>query len=107
MNSKGLVYIIIGAMLEGTWAYGLKHSESVLGWALTIGCVIASFIIFTQAFKYVGASMAYVLYTGLGTLFVVLAEMVSTLMNGGSIDLVRVFFIATLTNGVVVIKGAK
>ena len=107
MNSKGLIYIIIGAILEGGWAYGLKHATGLGEWALTIFCIVASFMVFTQALKSVGTGIAYVLYTGLGTLFVVLAEMATTVANGGSIDFVRLFFIITLTAGVVVIKGAK
>jgi len=107
MNSKGLIYIIIGALLEGGWAYGLKHSTHLLEWGLTIAGMVISFAIFSKAVKYVGASLAYVLYTGLGTLFVVLADVGSTFINGGAVNFVQLFFIATLTAGIVIIKGAK
>ncbi|ABR74986.1 chaperonin [Actinobacillus succinogenes] len=107
MNSKGLTYIIIGASLECAWAYGLKHAADGLEWAVTIFCIVASFWVFTKAFKYMGASIAYVLYTGLGTLFVVLLDMVTTVQAGGAIDFVKLFFVVTLMSGVIVIKSAK
>lgn len=107
MSSKGLMYILVGAILEGGWAYGLKHASGLVEWGLTIFCIVASFFVFTKAFKYVGASIAYVLYTGLGTLFVVLTEMATTLYSGGEIDYLRIVFVATLMAGVMTIKSAK
>ncbi|WP_298961047.1 SMR family transporter [uncultured Campylobacter sp.] len=68
MNTKGFVFILIGAFFECGWAYGLKHAASAYDWILTATCVIASFFIFMLALKYVGAALAYILYTGLGTI---------------------------------------
>lgn len=65
MNTRGLILIIIGAMFECAWAFGLKHAQGPFEIFLTVVCVVASFGIFMLSFKYVGASIAYVVYTGL------------------------------------------
>ncbi|EOX8978074.1 DMT family transporter [Enterobacter hormaechei] len=107
MNTRGLILIIIGAMFECAWAFGLKHAQSPFEIFLTVVCVVASFGIFMLSFKYVGASIAYVVYTGLGTLFVVLVEMADTLSHGGQPEILRIVFVFTLMLGVIGVKGAK
>ncbi|EGT5659410.1 chaperonin [Cronobacter dublinensis subsp. dublinensis] len=107
MNTKGLILIIIGAMFECAWAYGLKHAAGTFEIFITVVCVVASFGIFMLSFKYVSASIAYVVYTGLGTLFIVLVEMVDTLSHGGHIEALRIVFVATLMLGVIGVKGAR
>ena len=107
MNTKGLLLIIIGALFECAWAYGLKHAEGTVEIFLTVVCVVASFGIIMLSFNYVGASIAYVVYTGLGTLFVVLIEMADTLSHGGQPELLRIVFVVTLMLGVIGVKGAK
>lgn len=49
------------------------------------------------ALKYVDAALAYVLYTGLGMLFIVLLETIVALKEGAEINLLRIFFIFTLS----------
>jgi len=107
MNTKGLILIIIGAIFECAWAFGLKHAEGAFEIFITIVCVVASFGIFMLSFNYVGASIAYVVYTGLGTLFVVLVEMADTLSHGSQIEILRIVFVITLMLGVIGVKGAK
>jgi paired small multidrug resistance pump len=107
MSTKGFIFILLGATLECGWVYGLKHSTNALEWGLTAFCVVASFFLFMLAFRYVGASVAYIVYTGLGTLFVVGAEIAESLMAGGGTEPWRVFFVLTLMAGVVGIKGAR
>ncbi|HCL5272061.1 TPA: chaperonin [Salmonella enterica] len=107
MNTKGLALIVIGALFECAWAYGLKHAEGAFELFMTLFCVVASFGIFMLAFRYVGPSIAYVVYTGLGTLFVVLIEMANTISHGGGIDVFRIVFVVTLMLGVIGVKGAK
>ncbi len=107
MNTKGLILIMIGAIFECAWAFGLKHAQGPFEIFLTVVCVVASFGIFMLSFKYVGASIAYVVYTGLGTLFVVLVEMADTLSHGGQPEIFRIVFVVTLMLGVIGVKGAK
>jgi hypothetical protein len=49
------------------------------------------------ALKYVGTALAYVLYTGLDALFIVLLETIVALKEDSEINLLRIFFIFTLS----------
>ena len=49
------------------------------------------------ALKYIGAALAYVLYTGLSTLFIVLLETIVALKESAETSLLRIFFIFTLS----------
>ena len=64
MNTKGFASILIGALFEYGWAHGFKRAASAHERLLTIIWVTASFFIFMLALKYIGAVLAYVLYTG-------------------------------------------
>lgn len=75
--------------------HGFKHAASAHDWLLTAICVIASFFIFMLALKYVGTALAYVLYTGIGALFIVFLETAIALKEGSEINLLRIFFIFT------------
>nr|WP_315057102.1 SMR family transporter [uncultured Campylobacter sp.] len=68
MNTKGFASVLIGALFECDLAHEFKRAASTHESLLTIIWVTASFFIFMLALKYVGAVLAYVLYTGLGTL---------------------------------------
>ena len=59
------------------------------------------------ALKYVGTALAYVLYTGLDALFIVLLETIVALKEDSEINLLRIFFIFTLSLGVILIKSEK
>ena len=97
MNTKGFASVLIGALFECGWAYGLKHASSTHDWLLTAACIITSFFIFMLALKYVGTALAYVLYTGLDALFIVLLETIVALKEDSEINLLRIFFIFTLS----------
>lgn len=79
MNTKGFASVLIGALFECDLAHEFKRAASTHESLLTATCVIVSFFIFMLALKYVGAALAYVLYTGLGTLFIVLLETIIAL----------------------------
>lgn len=49
------------------------------------------------ALKYIGAALAYVLYTGLSTLFIVLLETIVALKESAETSLLRIFFILMLS----------
>lgn len=107
MNNQGLVYIIIGAIFEAFWAYGLKHADSPWLWVMTITSIILSFYLFTLSLKHITTSIAYVVYTGLGTLFIVVSDMATTLLQGGSLHYLRIVFVFSLMTGVIILKSAK
>ena len=107
MSNKGFLYVMIGALAECGWAYGLKHASGGLENLATAGLVCVSFFMFMLAVKYLPTSVAYTLVVGFGAFFIVIAEIVSEYVSGSEINLMRVFFIATLVAGVLGLKRLK
>ena len=108
MQTKGFLWVLGGAVAECGWAYGLKHAQSDVGFALTAALVCVSFVSFMKAMKYLPVSVAYTVFVGLGAFFVVIAEIVSEFRASGQMpDALRLFFIATLIAGVLGLKRLK
>jgi len=108
MQTKGFLWVLGGAVAERGWAYGLKHAQDAVGFALTAALVCVSFVSFIKALKYIPVSVAYTVFVGLGAFFVVIAEIVSEFRASGQTpDLLRLFFIATLIAGVLGLKRLK
>ena len=108
MQTKGFLWVLGGAVAECGWAYGLKHSQDAVGFALTAALVCVSFVSFMKAMKYLPISITYTVFVGLGAFFVVIAEIVSEFRASGQTpDLLRLFFIATLIAGVLGLKRLK
>lgn len=107
MNKFAFFLVGFCALLECGWAYGLKHAETSLGWALTILCVVGCFFLLMRAFKLLAASICYTLFVGLGTGFIVIAEITHTLFNGGEVNFLQIFFVTLLITGVIGLKNSK
>ena len=108
MQTKGFLWVLGGAVAECGWAYGLKHAQNAVGFALTTALVCVSFVSFMKAMKYLPISITYTVFVGLGAFFVVIAEIVSEFRASGQTpDLLRLFFIATLIAGVLGLKRLK
>ena len=108
MQTKGFLWVLGGAVAECGWAYGLKHAQDAVGFALTAALVCVSFVSFIKALKYIPVCVAYTVFVGLGAFFVVIAEIVSEFRASGQTpDLLRLFFIATLIAGVLGLKRLK
>ena len=42
MQTKGFLWVLGGAVAECGWAYGLKHAQNAVGFALTAALVCVS-----------------------------------------------------------------
>ena len=83
MSNRGFLWILLGAVAECGWAYGLKHAANLGGFLLTTALVSISFISF-------------------------IAEIISDYAANGALpNFIRLFFIATLILGVLGLKRAK
>ena len=66
------------------------------------------FISFMKALKYIPISISYAVFVGFGTIFIVIAEIISDYAANGALpNFIRLFFIATLILGVLGLKRAK
>ncbi|ASM34333.1 chaperonin [Campylobacter sputorum subsp. bubulus] len=104
IKNKGLFFVIFGAILECGWVYGLKYANSNLAYLGTAAILVVSFFTFALSFKYLPPSVAYTLYIGLGTFFVMLSEIAIEITNGVSIEILRIFFVFTLLYGILGLK---
>lgn len=102
--NKGFALVIFGAVLECGWVYGLKYANSNLEYLITALILTISFFTFAFSFKFLSPSVAYTLYIGLGTVFVMCAEIATEIANGRNVEILRVFFIFTLVFGILGLK---
>ncbi|MBE9835893.1 chaperonin [Campylobacter concisus] len=108
MSNRGFLWIFLGAVSECGWAYGLKHASNLSEFLLTTLLVSISFVSFMKALKYLPVSISYTVFVGFGTVFIVIAEIVSDYAASGIMpNFIRLFFIATLILGVLGLKGIK
>ena len=64
------VYLVIAGLLEVGWAVGLKYTEGFtrpLPSAVTLGLMVASFLLLSAAVKTLPVGTAYAVWTGIGT----------------------------------------
>jgi|GEM_PF-152686 len=94
MKTKGFASVLIGALFECDRAYGFKRTASTRERLFTVICAVANFLYLCLLLIH-SAALAYVLYTGLGMLFIVLLETIVALKEGSEINLLRIFFILT------------
>ncbi|MCR4941640.1 MAG: chaperonin [Campylobacter sp.] len=102
--NKGFVVVLVASVLELAWVYGLKYAHTTPWIALTVVAICLNFVVLASAFKYLPTSVAYVVFVGLGTFFIVVAELVTLYRAGQDLPLGRVGFIFLLLVGVIGIK---
>lgn len=107
MNNRGFFWVISGASVEAGWAYGLKYANTPFEWVITALLVCCSFWAFMMSFKYLSASMAYTMFIGFGTIFIVGAEIVINYFNNQSISFLRILFILLIIIGVLGLKRSE
>ena len=100
MSNKGFFWVILGATFECGWAYGLKYANTTLEWIATALFICCSFLSFMLSFRYLSASVAYTMFIGFGTIFIVGAEIVTNYFNNESISFIRILFILLIIIGV-------
>lgn len=103
VKNIGFAVVFFGALSECAWVYGLKFATTPTQYALTILATLVSTYLLITSFKFLATSLAYVLYVGLGTGFVVLSEILAT----HEFDFARIFFILTLLVGIFGLKRIK
>lgn len=106
-ENKGFFVVFVASILDVTWVYGLKYANSTISYALTIAAISINFIVLAKAFKYLPTSVAYVVFAGLSTLFLVALDLFLLFKAGANFPFARVLFIFTLLIGIIGIKGAQ
>jgi quaternary ammonium compound-resistance protein SugE len=101
------VYLIIAGLLEVVWAIGLKYTEGFTKlWPSvgTIGTMIVSFFLLSQALKTLPVGTGYAIWTGIGAVGTVVVGM---LLLGESRDVARLVCIMFIIGGIIGLKATS
>lgn len=99
--NRSWTLVILGVLFEVGWVIGLKHSDSLLTWSLTILAIVVSFALLIKATSKLPVGTAYAVFTGLGTTGTVLLDM---LAFGEPFQLLKIALIVMLLIGVIGLK---
>lgn len=98
------IYLIIAGLFEVAWAIGMKQSEGftkLVPSLWTIGLMIVSFLLLSQASKALPIGTSYAVWTGIGAAGTFLAGI---LIFQEPKDLIRFFFMGLILVGIVGLK---
>lgn len=98
------IYLFIAGVLEVGWAIGMKQSEGftkLVPSLWTIGLMIVSFVLLSQAVKTLPIGTGYAVWTGIGAVGTAIAGI---FIFNESRDLTRIFFIALILLGIIGLK---
>lgn len=95
------IMVLAAGLMEVVWVSGLKHANSVIEWAGTIAAIIISFVVLIYATRYLPVGTVYAVFTGLGTMGTVIAEMV---FFGEPFRIIKLVLVVVLLVGVVGLK---
>jgi paired small multidrug resistance pump len=95
------IMVLAAGLLEVVWVSGLKHANSVMEWAGTIAAIIISFAVLIYATRNLPVGTVYAVFTGLGTMGTVIAEM---LLFGEPFRVIKLVLVVVLLVGVVGLK---
>lgn len=88
--------IVVSAIFEVAWVIGLKHSDNVLEWTLTVISICISFLLLLYLTKKLPTGTVYTIFVGLGTLGTILCEII--LFDAHFSDENGIYFVANLRN---------
>lgn len=95
------IYLIIAGFFEIFWAVGLKFSQGftkILPSILTVIGMLASFYFLSLALKKLPLSIAYAIWTGIGTLGTILFGVI---YFGESISVAKIFCLVMILGGII------
>lgn len=93
--------VILGGVVECFWVSGLKYANSPLTYILTGLGILISFCCAVIAMRKIEVSVAYAVFVGIGTMGVVLSEMV---FFEEKFSFLKIFLIFILLLGVIGLK---
>ncbi|MGD8190725.1 DMT family transporter [Brevibacillus ginsengisoli] len=100
--NRNWVMILIAAFFEVLWAIGLKHSSNAWMWIGTIVAILLSFDLLIRATKKLPVGTVYAVFTGIGTMGTVLADI---LVFGEPFKWIKIVLILILLAGIIGLKA--
>ncbi|WP_068677459.1 multidrug efflux SMR transporter [Oceanobacillus sp. Castelsardo] len=99
--NKYWIYVLIASVFEVYWVAGLKHSEGIVEWSITLIAIIATFVLLPLSANHLPIGTVYAVFAGLGAAGTVLVEIV---VYGEAFNLLKVLLVGTLLIGVIGLK---
>ncbi len=99
--NRSWIFIFIGALFEVIWVIGFKHADDMISWGATVVSLVISFYLVITASTNLPVGTVYAVFTGLGTVGTVIAEMV---LFDEPVKLAKLLLIAMLLVGVFGLK---
>lgn len=106
-ESRAWAYVVVAGFLEVGWAIGLKYSEGFskpLPSVLTVGGMVASMWLLSQALRVLPAGTGYAVWTGIGA---VGTAILGVVLLGESRNNWRLLCIAMIVVGIVGLKAVE
>lgn len=95
------IYVLLAGFVEIFWVIGLRYSQNLWHWAVTIILLIVSFYLIVKACERLPSGTVYAVFTGIGATAIVLIDIV---VFHTDFSLVQVLMIGLIIFGVVGLK---
>lgn len=99
--SLAWLYVILSGLLEIPWVMGLKKADTVLEYSFVAVIIAISFFLLIKAYKHLPVSVTYAIFTGIGTLGIVVVEII---MESSGISIKKIIFVLMILCGVIGLK---
>lgn len=99
--SLAWLYVILSGLLEIPWVIGLKNANTVFEYAIVALIIATSFFLLMRAYKHLPVSVTYAIFTGIGTVGIVIVEII---MAHSSVSITKIIFVLMILCGVIGLK---
>lgn len=95
------LYVFLAGIIEIFWVLGLKEANTPLEIAGVVFLIVCSFYVLAKAFEHLPVSIVYAVFTGMGTMGIVVVE---SIFLGEPISWIKCLFVGAILCGVVGLK---
>lgn len=93
--------VFLAGILEVFWPLGLKYSNNILEWGVTIVVIILSFALLIKAYEKLPAGTVYAVFTGMGTIGIFIID---TVLLDAPVSWQKILFFTLIVVGVIGLK---
>ncbi len=93
--------VFAAGLLEIFWPLGLKYSDTIFEWTVTVIAVVISFALLIKAYGKLPAGTVYAVFTGMGTIGIFLID---SLYFGTPAGWQKILFFSFIVIGVIGLK---
>ncbi|GGE70157.1 DMT family transporter [Priestia taiwanensis] len=95
------LYVFLAGFIEIFWVLGLKHADSIPMWIGVAGLIAVSFWLVIKAYDELPAGTVYAVFTGMGTVGIVIVDIV---FFDAPVSIAKLALLALLLTGIIGLK---